>query len=341
MSISCPVPMKNQDKILLAHGSGGKFTSELIESLFLPAFGRSGEMLHDGAFLSIGGQELAFTTDSYVVQPLFFPGGNIGDLAVYGTINDLAMCGARPLYLSCGFILEEGFSLDSLQRIAAGMKRAADSVGAKLTAGDTKVVERGKGDGLYINTSGIGIIETEPATPRKIQPGDHILISGDIGRHGVAIMSTREGLVFDSEIESDAAELFSLVHALQQNGVKIHCLRDLTRGGLATALIELAETRGAALNIDERRIPIHDTVRGACEFLGLDPLYVACEGRMVLIVPPDHAEQALNIMKDYGAAAQSIGQVADLQTPRVTATTFIGTRRVLDLLSGDQLPRIC
>jgi len=341
MNLTCPLPTKQREKILLAHGSGGKLSSELVETLFLPAFGRSNDILHDGAFFSIGNQKLAFTTDSYVVQPLFYPGGNIGDLAVYGTINDLAMCGARPLYLSCGFILEEGFSLDALTQIAASMNRAADSVGAKLVTGDTKVVERGKGDGVYINTSGIGVIENQCAKPQKIQPDDQILISGDIGRHGIAIMSTREGLTFDSTIESDAKELFSTLQALDQEGIEIHCLRDLTRGGLATALIELAETRGVSMNIDERSIPIHDTVRGACEFLGLDPLYVACEGRMVLFTPPDHAEKALSILKDFEPTAQSIGQVLDQSNPNVTATTFIGTRRILDRLTGDQLPRIC
>jgi len=341
MNVTCPTISQNVDRILLAHGGGGKLTSQLIDKIFLPAFGQFSEVLHDGAFLEIGDQTLAFTTDSYVVQPLFFPGGTIGDLAVYGTINDLAMCGARPLYLSCGFILEEGFEIDSLMKITKSMKEATESLGVQLVTGDTKVIEKGKGDGVYINTSGIGVVEGESIKPQKIQSGDVVIVNGDIGRHGTAIMSVREGLAFESTIESDTQELFSTVHALLQEGVELHCLRDLTRGGLATALVEIAESRQVSIEIDEQSVPIATPVRGACEFLGLDPFYVACEGRMVAFVDPKSADKALEIMRSFGDDAQVIGTVKDHPQPFVTAKTFVGTKRLLDKLTGDQLPRIC
>lgn len=338
---TCPTPTQNSEKILLAHGSGGKLTSQLIENIFLPTFGTDSELLHDGAFLRIGNCELAFTTDSYVVQPIFFPGGNIGDLAVNGTVNDLAMCGAHPLYLSCGFILEEGFAVEDLIQITHSMKKCAKAAGIKLVTGDTKVVEKGKGDGLYINTSGIGIIEKDSISPQRIQPGDAIIVNGDIGLHGTAIMSVRESLAFESTIQSDTQELYSLVNALQEENISVHCLRDLTRGGLATALVEIAEARQMSFEIDENLIPIDDVVKGACEFLGLDPLYVACEGRMVAFVAKDGAGRAVEIMQSFGAKAQIIGYASNSHSPMVTAKTYIGTKRILDKLTGDQLPRIC
>lgn len=340
-NVTCPRPTRSSEKILLAHGSGGKLTSQLIENIFLPSFGTSSEMLHDGAFLRIGNSELAFTTDSYVVQPLFFPGGNIGDLAVNGTVNDLAMCGARPLYLSCGFILEEGFPIEDLIQITHSMKEAAKSAGIQLVTGDTKVVEKGKGDGLYINTSGIGVIEKYSINPQRIQPGDVIIVNGDIGLHGTAIMSVREGLEFESTIQSDTQELYSLVHALLHENVPIHCLRDLTRGGLTTALVELAEERQVSIEIDEDLVPVDSVVKGACEFLGLDPLYVACEGRMVAFLDQHRADECIEIMNAFGNNARIIGVVTDNHPSIVTAKTFIGTKRILDRLTGDQLPRIC
>lgn len=341
MMTSCPVPSTKSDKILMAHGGGGKLTTQLIEKLFLPAFGGSSDKLHDGAYLSVGGKELAFTTDSYVVKPLFFPGGNIGDLAVNGTVNDLAMCGARPLYLSCGFILEEGLEIASLEKIVDSMRRAAEAAGVQLVTGDTKVVERSSGGGVYINTAGIGEVVRSGIAPQSIQSGDAILISGDLGRHGTAVMSVREGLSFDSEIESDSQELASLVMALMHAGVEIHCMRDLTRGGLATVLAELSQARGLGLCVEEEKLPVDSTVRGACEFLGLDPLYVACEGRMLAIVDPAHQDHALNIMRRFNSQAAIVGSVSDKTSGRATARTCLGTQRILDALSGDQLPRIC
>ncbi len=341
MTVSCPLPPGHGNRILLSHGSGGRMTSQLIDSLFLSAFGDCVQSELDSALLTVGEQKLAFTTDSYVVHPLFFPGGNIGDLAVNGTVNDLAVSGARPLYLSCGFILEEGLDKNLLLQIARSMREAADSAAVKLVTGDTKVVEKGKGDGVYINTSGIGVVERVGIEPRSIQSGDAIIVSGDIGRHGTAIMSVREGFTFESTIESDTQELSSLVTALIEAGVAIHCLRDLTRGGLATVLAELAKTRGLTFAIDEEAVPINDVVRGACEFLGLDPLYVACEGRLVAFVPPKSKEQALTIMRQYNDSAETIGTVVESSEPIVTAKTFLGTRRILNQLVGDQLPRIC
>lgn len=343
LSLACPItaPKDKEKRVLMGHGSGGAMTAQLLEAIFLPAFGMQSEELHDGAFLSCGSAQLAFTTDAHVVQPLFFPGGNIGDLAVNGTINDLAMCGAKPKWLSCSFILEEGFAFEELKIIVNSMKKAADAVGARLVAGDTKVVEKGCGDGLYISTSGIGLVEKSAFAPSKIEPGDQILVSGDLGRHGTAIMSVREGLEFESAIESDTRELWSLVEALVMKGIPIHCMRDLTRGGLATVLVELAEAKNIAFTIDERAVPIHDTVRGACEFLGLDPLYVACEGRAVAFVPAAYASAALEIMRSFDGKAGIIGETAAAGSPRVSAITSIGTKRLLQKLSGGQLPRIC
>jgi hydrogenase expression/formation protein HypE len=318
---------------------------QLIDRLFVPAF--ANPLLaarHDGAMLDLGSVKLAFSTDSYVVQPLFFPGGDIGTLAVNGTVNDLAMCGARPVYLSAGFILEEGLPMTTLWRVVQSMQHAATAAGVQLVTGDTKVVDRGKGDGMFINTAGIGVIDHALCiAPTSVQPGDAILLSGDIGRHGMAVMAVREGLGFESTIESDCAAVSGLVQALLAAGLTVHCLRDLTRGGLASALVEIAAAAGVHITLDERPIPVRDDVRGACEILGLDPLYVANEGRFVCFLPASEAARALAIMRAHplGTAACHIGHVTTDTTALVTLQSQIGARRIVDLLSGEQLPRIC
>jgi hydrogenase expression/formation protein HypE len=332
----------------MAHGGGGRLTNQLIEKLFVPAFQNPflGQQ-HDGASLDINGQRLAFSTDSYVVQPLFFPGGDIGALAVNGTVNDLAMCGARPLYLSAGFIIEEGLPVETLWRIVHSMSRAAQAAGVQLVTGDTKVVDRGKGDGVFINTAGIGIIDHSLAIgPASVRPGDAILLSGDLGRHGMAIMSVREGLQFETTIESDCAPLAAAVQALLSAGIAAHCLRDLTRGGLSSALNEIAEASHTRIEIDEALVPVREQVRGACEILGFDPLYVANEGRFVLFIPPGDAARALAILRaqTYCEGAVEIGAVLSAPEPthgRVTLKSRIGVPRILDMLTGEQLPRIC
>lgn len=342
---SCPLPLTDPPQVLLAHGGGGRLMQQLLDTVFLPAF--ANPLLatrHDGAVLDIGGVKLAFTTDSYVVQPLFFPGGDIGTLAVYGTVNDLAMCGARPLYLSAGFILEEGLPMATLQRVVQSMQGAAAAAGVQLVTGDTKVVDRGKGDGLFINTAGIGVIEHQLClAPASIEPGDAILLSGDIGRHGMAIMAVREGLAFESALRSDCAALAGLVQSLLAAGLPLHCLRDLTRGGLGSAVVELAEAAGVQMLLEERAIPVSEEVRGACEILGLEPLYVANEGRFVCFVPSAEAARALAIMQAHplGTAACCIGYVGAATGALVTLQSRIGTRRIVDMLSGEQLPRIC
>ncbi len=342
---NCPVPIQHYPSVLLAHGGGGKLTHELIEQMFLPAFGNPPlEARHDGAVVDLGSQKVAFTTDSYVIRPLFFPGGDIGTLAVNGTVNDLAMCGARPLYLSAGFILEEGLPMETLWRVVRSMKQAAERAGVQLVTGDTKVVDRGKADGLFINTAGIGILPYERTiSPAQVRPGDAVLLSGDIGRHGIAIMALREGLEFESTIESDCAAVWELVRALFDAGIKIHCLRDLTRGGLASALVEIAEASKLHLHLTESAIPATEDVRGACEILGFDPMYVANEGRFVAFVAPEHAEIALSSMRAHplGAQACIIGSVSDDARGLVTLKSRIGASRIVDMLSGEQLPRIC
>lgn len=343
---TCPVPLPHRTEITVGHGGGGRLTQDLINRVFRPAFADPAlEAQHDGALLAWpAGGRLAFTTDSHVVSPLFFPGGDIGALAVNGTANDLAMCGARPLWLSAGFILEEGFPIATLEKVVASMKRAADAAGVAVVTGDTKVVERGKGDGLYVTTSGVGIIET-PLTiaPASLRAGDALLVSGDVGRHGMAIMAQRANLTFESDIESDCAPLYPAVAALLQAGLEIHCLRDLTRGGLATALVELAETAKLALAIDAARVPVSELVQGACEILGLDPFYVANEGRFVCALPADQAERALEILRKVapGGTPAIIGRVAASPAGQVTQKSIIGAVRLIDRLSGEQLPRIC
>lgn len=340
----CPIPISEYPHVLLAHGSGGKLMHNLLEKMVVPTFENDLlEARHDGAVFRLGQQagapRLAFTTDSYVVRPLFFAGGNIGELAVNGTVNDLAMCGARPLYLSAGFILEEGLPMETLWQVVQAMQNAAQAVGVSIVTGDTKVVDKGKGDGIFINTAGIGIIEHDLLiAPSSVRAGDAILINGDVGRHGMAIMSAREGLSFESDIESDCAPLVAPVQAMLQAGIEVHCLRDLTRGGLASGLVEIAQASRYHLHIDEMRVEVQENVRGACEILGLDPLYVANEGRFIAFVPQAQAEQALACM---GAGARLIGQVQDKQDGLVTLKSAIGATRIMDMLSGDQLPRIC
>jgi hydrogenase expression/formation protein HypE len=344
-SFVCPIPIEQYPNVLLAHGGGGKLTHQLIEKMFLPAFGNAMlEARHDGAVIDIPSSKLAFTTDSYVVQPLFFPGGDIGALAVNGTVNDLAMCGARPLYMSAGFILEEGLPMDTLWRVVQSMKAAAEHAGIQLVTGDTKVVNRGKGDGIFINTAGIGVIETKyPISPSGVKPGDAILLSGDIGRHGIAIMAMREGLEFESTVASDCADLSGIVLSLIASGMEVHCLRDLTRGGLASALIEIAEASRLHFEIDENAIPVPEDVRGACEILGFDPLYVANEGRFVSFIPAPQAERALQLLRAHplGERACMIGIIQEENPGLVTMKSRIGATRVVDMLSGEQLPRIC
>lgn len=342
---SCPLPVSDYPEIVLAHGDGGALTHRLIEQIMLPAF--SNPLLnqqHDGAVFELNGARLSFTTDSYVVRPYFFPGGDIGMLAVNGTVNDLAMCGARPLYLSAALILEEGLPMADLQRLVASMQKAAASAGVQFVTGDTKVVDNGSGDGIFINTSGIGVVEArQPISPSAVRPGDVVILSGDIGRHGMAVMSAREGLAFEHAIESDTAALHQAVLSMIEAGIDVHCLRDPTRGGLATSLVEIAEAAGVEVNIEEAAVPVSDEVRGACEILGFDPLYVANEGRFIVFLPAAQQGRALDILTAIDACRDAcvIGTVCAAASGMVTAKTAIGGQRVLDMLSGAQLPRIC
>jgi hydrogenase expression/formation protein HypE len=344
-SVVCPVPRAEYPHVLMAHGGGGRLTRRLIDEVFRPAFRNPLlDAQHDGAVLPATPHRLAFTSDSSVVRPLFFPGGDIGALAVNGTVNDLAMCGARPLYLSAGFVIEEGLPVETLRRVAESMRRAADAAGVRVVTGDTKVVDRGKGDGLYLSTSGVGVLEHDLAIgPAAVRPGDAVLLSGDIGRHGMAVMAVREGLAFETPIASDCAPVGAPVLALLAAGVGVRCLRDPTRGGLAAVLVEIAETAGVRVHVVEAAIPVDEPVRGACEVLGLDPLYVACEGRFVAFVPAAEAERALAVLRAHpvSAGACRIGTVEEGTDGLVTMTSTVGTRRVIDLPTGEQLPRIC
>lgn len=331
--------------IQLAHGGGGRLMHQLLERLILPAFDNPRlASRHDAAVLEVDGGRIAFTTDSYVVRPLFFPGGDIGSLAVHGTVNDLAMAGARPAWLSAAFILEEGLPFDTLSRVLASMRAAAAAAGVAIVTGDTKVVDRGKGDGIFVNTAGIGIVEHRLAIePASVRPGDSILLSGDLGRHGVAILAARESLGFAPALVSDSAPLHEPVAGLLRAGIELHCLRDLTRGGLASAVIEIAEAGGVSIELDERSIPVDPAVRGACEILGLDPLYVANEGRFVAFVPERDAERALQTLRGHPVAdaACRIGAVSGERSGQVTLRTMIGASRIVEMFSGEQLPRIC
>ncbi|MCX7793064.1 MAG: hydrogenase expression/formation protein HypE [Thermodesulfovibrionales bacterium] len=329
------------EKILLGHGSGGKLMHELLRKYFLPLF--SIKEATDAAVLEKINGRLAFTTDSYVVTPLFFPGGDIGDLAVNGTVNDLAMMGAIPLYLTAGFIIEEGFPVEDLKKILSSMSRAAESAGIKIVAGDTKVVEKGKADGLFINTSGVGIVpDGIEIGPKYIKPGDRVIISGPVGNHGISIISKRNGLSFDPPLHSDTKPLAPLVKRLINESINIHAMRDPTRGGLATTLKEIALETGLSIEIEEGKIPVLPQVKGACDILGLDPLYVANEGVMVIFVQEEDAEMTLNILKNSGEyLASIIGTVKDKPPGTVLLKTEIGGTRLIDMLSGEQLPRIC
>jgi hydrogenase expression/formation protein HypE len=340
-SLSCPIPLQQYPHVLLAHGGGGKLMNQLIRQMFLPTFGVLEAGLHDAVTLNFTEKKLAFTTDSYVVNPLFFPGGDIGSLAVYGTVNDLAMAGARPLYLSVGFILEEGLLMEELWQVVQSMQQAAQNAQVQIVTGDTKVVDRGKGDAIFINTAGVGVVEgARPISPSAVRPGDAILLNGDLGRHGIAIMSIREGLAFDIPIASDCAPLAKEVLALLDAGIEIHCLRDLTRGGLASALNEIAEAAGVTIILEEDAIPVREDVLGACEILGFDPLYLANEGRFVTFVPESEVEKALRILAKFGEACR-IGSVVAQTPPLVTMNSQMGSTRIVDMISGEQLPRIC
>lgn len=346
MNLSCPIPISDYPNVLVAHGGGGRLSHMLTERLFLPTFDNA--MLsaeHDGAILDVGGERLAFSTDSYVITPLEFPGGDIGSLAVHGTVNDLAMCGATPFALSVGLIIEEGLPMETLWRLTLSMQTAAAHVGVPIVTGDTKVVNRGHGDGLYINTAGIGrIAPGVQISPRLARPGDVVIVSGAIANHGIAILSVREGLEFETAIVSDSAPLHTMVQAiLAAAGEGVHVLRDPTRGGVASALNEIAEVADVGVLLDEAAIPVDDEVRGACEILGFDPLYVANEGKMIAIVAAEVAESTLAAMRGHplGGRAAIIGRVTTENAGRVLLRSRIGGQRVVDMLSGEQLPRIC
>lgn len=347
-NLACPVPVRPAT-IQLAHGGGGRLSRELIESVFRRGFGGAAlSNRHDSAVLALAGKRVAMTTDAYVVKPLFFPGGDIGKLAVCGTINDLAMVGAIPHSLAVSFILEEGLAFSDLERIVASMGLAARTAGVEIVTGDTKVVDRGKGDGVFITTTGIGVVlDNLELGPNQVRPGDVVLVSGDIGRHGIAVMSAREGLMLEGPIESDCAPVHAMVRALVDAGIELHCLRDPTRGGLTSLLNEIAMDGGVDIEIDERAVPVNEVVRGACELFGLDPLYVACEGRFVAFIAEQDAYRALAIVRGFpdGADARVIGRVINLapegRDGRVTLRGQLGTLRLLDLVAGEQLPRIC
>ncbi|MFA6469735.1 MAG: hydrogenase expression/formation protein HypE [Bacteroidota bacterium] len=341
----CPIPISDYPQVLMAHGGGGRLTHQLIKTMFAEHFQSEPLMpLHDGAVIPALSSQLAFTTDSFVINPIFFPGGNIGELAVYGTVNDLAMCGAKPLYLSASFIIEEGLPMEELWQIVQSMKTAADRSRVQIVTGDTKVVDKGKGDKIFINTAGIGIFERENTiSPTNAKTGDAIIVSGEIAQHGMAIMSVREGLEFGTTILSDCAPLSSLVERMYSVSGKIRVLRDPTRGGVATVLNEIAESSSCGILIDETKIPVDGEVRSACELLGFDPLYVANEGKLIAIVAAEDAEKILFAMKHHpmGRNASIIGTIVKDHPGTVVMKTAIGGSRVVDMLSGEQLPRIC
>lgn len=346
-ALRCPLPFTEHTTVQMAHGGGGRLMRNLIEGLFLPAFAAdktSRRPPHDSAVLTLPEGRIAMTTDTFVVSPLFFPGGDIGKLAICGTVNDLAMAGARPMYLSAGFILEEGLPMETLRRIVESMCRTARQAGVQIVTGDTKVVDRGKADGVFINTAGVGVLPAGiDISPDRVVPGDVVLVSGDLGRHGIAIMSVREGLAFDGALESDCDLLGGLVEALLPLGADLHCLRDLTRGGLAAAMNEIAVDAHVGIRLDESAIPVAEPVAGACELLGLDPLYVANEGRLMAVVPGAVADRALEILRAHPVAhgPALVGIVTTEHPGTVELRSRLGGRRVVDLLSGEQMPRIC
>jgi len=341
----CPMPLRDSPAIVMGHGGGGAMSAELIEHLFLPAFGSAAEAgMGDSAIVSVAGVRLAFSTDSFVVKPMFFPGGSIGDLAVNGTVNDLAMAGATPLVLSTAFILEEGTALSEIGKVAEALGAAARTAGIKLVTGDTKVVDSGNGDGVFINTAGIGVIaDGVDIRPERATVDDVVIVSGDIGVHGVAVMSCREGLEFGTAVESDCAALHGLVAAMLATGADLHVLRDPTRGGVAASLNEIAGSASVGISLVERDLPIPQTVRDACGLLGLDPLYVANEGKLLAIVAPEDADKVLAAMQQHelGAGARVIGTCVREHPGMVVAKTALGGTRVVDLPIGEQLPRIC
>ncbi len=344
---ACPLPLRDHPIVVMGHGGGGQLSADLVTHLFLPHFQNEAlARLGDAAVVELAGvsQRLAISTDSFTVTPLFFPGGNIGSLAVHGTVNDVAMSGAQPLVLAAGFILEEGLALGALDAIATAMAAACQEAGVALVTGDTKVVDKGHGDGVYINTTSIGLVPAGVTIgPHRARPGDAVLVSGNLGEHGIAIMSMRKGLDFQVSVESDSAPLNGLVAEMLAVTTDIHALRDPTRGGLASTLNEIARASGVGIELDERAVPIPAPVRAACEMLGLDPFYVANEGKLVAMVPAEHAEALLARMRAhrYGANAARIGQVVAAHPGLVVARTGIGGTRVVDMLVGEQLPRIC
>ncbi len=344
-ALSCPLAVQNGAVIRLGHGSGGRMSHELLESIILPAFDNAIlSQCQDAAIINLDTQNVAVTTDSYVVNPIFFPGGNIGSLAVHGTVNDLCMRGAKPLYMTASFIIEEGFAIAQLQEIVTSMSQAAQQAKIQIIAGDTKVVNRGACDKIFINTTGIGKApsNTAPGATRAAWQ-DSIIVSGDLGRHGMAIMCARNNFELESKLESDSASLSEVVLELLDAGIEVHCMRDITRGGLATCLKEIATASHVELEIDQSTIPLIAPVQGACEILGLDPLFVACEGRFIAIVPQASTKSVLDIMRRHEICKYSckIGEVTDGKPGRVTLKTSIGSRRNLDMLTGEQLPRIC
>ncbi|MFC1618937.1 hydrogenase expression/formation protein HypE [Candidatus Neomarinimicrobiota bacterium] len=346
MDLNCPLPFEDNEKISLAHGGGGRRMARLIQEVILPHFSNGNvHNTHDGAILEFGSERLAFTTDSFVVTPTFFPGGDIGDLAVNGTINDLAMCGAQPLYLSCALILEEGYAMESLRQVLVSMGTAADAAGVAMVTGDTKVVDHGKGDGIFITTTGVGkVLPGAGIDPRLVQPGDAVIINGPVGDHGMTIMCQREHLKLQGDLSSDTRPLHREVEALiDRFGKDIHCLRDMTRGGLASVMNEIAQEAEVTISLEEQAIVVNPAVRSACEILGIDPLYVANEGKFAIFAAPGTENEISTLLRNINPVNQPavIGRVEKKATAPVVIQGLLGANRILDMLSGEQLPRIC
>ena len=345
MNMACPVPLSDYPHVTMAHGGGGRLMNGLIDGMMMKAFANPVlEARHDGAVLRVKEGRLAYSTDSHVITPLFFPGGDIGALSIYGTVNDLAMCGATAKWISAGLILEEGLPMETLWKVVRSMAAAAADTGVRIVTGDTKVVERGKGDGIYVNTSGVGVIpHGVEVSPARVRKGDAVVLSGDIGRHGMAIMAVREGIRLENTLKSDLAPLNRPVEDLLAEGLDVHCMRDLTRGGLASALNEIASMTQCTVRIAENSIPVREEVTGACEILGFDPLYVANEGKFVLFLPFPQANRAVEVLGQYPFCrdAAVIGSVEEASGADVVMTSAIGSERIVDMISGEQLPRIC